>query len=127
MKGFKPEELEGFLGAIFALAWADRVIQKEEEKLLREMLSTYDLSSELKALTEKWFSSPISIDDVNFSIFSEEAKAYIYLSAWLVAKADGKLDREESSTLGDLAARLNLADSVIERIRSENKIENEMF
>ncbi|HPQ72195.1 MAG TPA: DUF533 domain-containing protein [bacterium] len=127
MEGFKPEELKNFLKAVFALAWADRVIQQEEQDALREMLLSYELSPELSACTEEWFTTPVQISSVDFSCFSEEAKSFVYLSAWLIAKADGKIAPEENTVLRELAARLNLTDPVIERIQSENRIADEMF
>ncbi|HQO78543.1 MAG TPA: DUF533 domain-containing protein [Thermodesulfobacteriota bacterium] len=122
MKGFRPGELENFLKVVFAIAWADGFIQKEESVLLREMIDEYDLSAKLKKEVLGWFVNPVSLESIDWKPLGEEAKAFIFLSAWRMATADSNLGKTEAHFLLNLQKKLDLPEATLSKIKKENKI-----
>lgn len=122
IEGFKPDELEAFLRAMFAIAWADREVQAEESVLLREFVNGLGLSDQLRQEVDRWFEQPVNLDTVRWHCLSEPARAYLYLSAVRIAKADHRLDPRESKVLAQMAVAMELPAQTIADIHATESL-----
>lgn len=122
MDGFNAEELETLLHAMFAIAWADRVFQEEEQVLLRAFVETCQMNPEQKARIDEWFEGPVALDAVDWSCLSAEAKAFVYVAAYRVAQADNRIVPEEAEMLDSIAASMMLPRETIEAIHANRLV-----
>ena len=109
MMGFNADELEVFLLGIFTIAWADRKLQDEEKILIRDMLTEYELTGSLQEKVDHWFETPVSINEVDWTILSDEGRAFLYVSAVRIAAADNVVEAREKTTLSDMAKAMDLS------------------
>lgn len=118
MEGFSTNELETLFHAMFAIAWADRSLQEEEQILLRAFVNACEVPSELSARIETWFKQPVSIEAIDWDCFGDEAKAFIYVAAYRVARVDNLITSEEEDMLARIAAFMHLPKETVEAIHS---------
>jgi len=123
MEGFEPEEARAFLAGVFAVAWADHAIQPEERALLEQLVSELELDSTTRADVVQWFQQAPSIDDVRWGSLPLPGRAFLYLHAVNIAKADGKMVASESAMLQRLAALMGLGDAIVEAIHNTGRLD----
>lgn len=118
-----PAELRTFIRAMCAAAWSDRMIQDEERDALSGFIDAADLDQAQHDEALAWLNSPVPIDDVDWAALRPEVRAYVYLSAVRIVKADGKVESSESAFLREIAERMELEPALVERVHTSDALE----
>lgn len=118
MKGLNLD----YIKILFAIAWSDSELQKEEQDLLSEVIASLDFSDEEKEVSLNWRKTPLCFEDIeniDYGQFSLDQKMHILLLAGSVVKADGVVTNEEVTFVDKLKGLLGLEDIDIDDIISD--------
>ena len=118
MKGLNLD----YIKILFAIAWSDSELQKEEQDLLSEVIASLDFSDKEKEISLKFRETPLffeDIENIDYKQFSYDQKMHILLLAGSVVKADGVVTDEEVTFVDKLKKLLGLGDINIDDIISD--------
>ncbi len=118
MKGLNLD----YIKILFAIAWADSELQKEEQDLLSEVILSLQFNEEEIRVAERWKTKPVIFEDIqsiDYQQFSHEQKMHILLLSGSVVKADGVVTDEERTFVDRLKKLLDLESIDIEDIISD--------
>jgi uncharacterized tellurite resistance protein B-like protein len=118
MKGLNLD----YIKILFAIAWSDSELQKEEQDLLSEVIASLDFSDKEKEISQKFRETPLFFEDIesiDYKQFSYDQKMHILLLAGSVVKADGVVTDEEVTFVDKLKKLLGLGDINIDDIISD--------
>ncbi len=88
--------------AIFAMAHADNIITKEEEKFMREGLENYPFSKEQRQILEEDIKTAQNVGDCFQKITSHQDRSDFFVFARLLVWCDGDFDIQEQRILTEI-------------------------
>jgi uncharacterized membrane protein YebE (DUF533 family) len=111
-----PEAQEGVIRAMIGAAKADGAFDAGERAAIDSRIANLAIPEEHKAGLRAAIDAPISVDAIAATAKTEQDAAEIYTAALL---ASGQDTTGEAQYLKDLAAALNLAPDLAQRIQAE--------
>ena len=102
-----------YIKILYALAWADKKIQKEELSILHEVRNNFELTDDQKQIVDGWEKNPVAWNDlaeINFNNFSLDQKKNILFLAISIANSDGITTDDENKFISDIKDTLGLKD-----------------
>jgi tellurite resistance protein len=123
------ENIIDYIKILYALAWADKKIQKEELNILHQIKDNFELTIEQQQIVGAWENSPITWNDlleIDFNKFSLEQKKNILFLAISIVKSDGIATDDENKLLKDIQNSLDLSniseDDLIKEIKDSQNL-----
>ena len=117
MEGFSRAECLEFLKALFAIAWADRILKDKEKVFLSELVDHLNPSSDIREQVHPYFETAIDIGEVNWSYIPEFGRYFLLSCAWLMANIDKHLDPEEEMMLNQMTSLMGLSSEDLKIIK----------
>ena len=124
------ENILDYLKILYALAWADNKLQKEELNLLGQIADNFELDENQKKIVQNWATNPISLKDlkkIDFSSFQMEQKKYILTLALAIAKSDGIVTQDEKEFIEEIQSLLDMKDLNFDDLMNELKSSQELY
>jgi DnaJ-domain-containing protein 1 len=119
-----------FVKILYALAWADNKLQKEELILLDQIIDDFELDDSQRKIVQSWAKNAITLKDlkdINFNSFPLEQKKYILTLAVAIAKSDGIVTKDEKEFIEEMKTLLDLNYLTLDDLLNEIKASQELY
>jgi tellurite resistance protein len=119
-----------FVKILYALAWADKKLQKEELNLLDQIIDDFELNDDQRKKMQSWVKNAITLKDlkdIDFGSFPLEQKKYILTLAVTIAKSDGIVTNDEKEFIEELKTLLELDYLSLDDLLNEIKASQELY
>lgn len=119
-----------FVKILYALAWADNKLQKEELNLLDQIIDDFELNDSQRKIVQSWVKNTITLkdlEDIDFDSFPLEQKKYILTLAVAIAKSDGIVTNDEKEFIEELKTLLDLDYLTLDDLLNEIKASQELY
>lgn len=126
MKGLNLD----YIKILFAIAWADNELQKEELDILSEVVESLDFDEKDREKAKGFHKKYVGFEDIeniDYEQFSKDQKIHILLLAGSVVKADGIVTEEEVTFVDRLKKLLDLEDVDYDDIISDIEDSMDIF
>jgi len=119
-----------FVKILYALAWADNKLQKEELILLDQIIDDFELDDSRRKIVQSWGKNALTLKDlkdIDFNSFPLEQKKYILTLAVTIAKSDGIVTKDEKEFIEEMKTLLDLEHLTLEDLLNEIKASQELY
>jgi uncharacterized membrane protein YebE (DUF533 family) len=97
------------LGLLVAMAWADGALDQAEKDGVRGAARVLNLPKQLRDELDTMLESPPPFDQILLERFGQKDRAFAFVAAAWLARADDKVEESEEGLLDKLGGRLGLS------------------
>jgi tellurite resistance protein len=119
-----------FVKILYALAWADKKLHKEELNSLDQIIDNFEFNDDQRKVVQSWIKNEITLkdlEDIDFDSFPLEQKKYILTLAVTIAKSDGIITNDEKQFIEELKTLLDLDYLTLDDLLNEIKVSQELY